>query len=91
VICSGFPVIPGRQAQARQADGGGPSDDITQKGINREDAPGYGPMIAKTFFLAKIIHRIGTRSLRGKKGLRESLADNDTFFTLRATRGRGFA
>jgi hypothetical protein len=29
-------------------------------------------MIAKTFCLAKIIHRIGTRSLRDKKGLPES-------------------
>jgi hypothetical protein len=48
-------------------------------------------MIAKTFFLAKIIHRIGTRSLRGKKSLRENLADNGTFFALRAARGRGFA
>jgi hypothetical protein len=31
-------------------------------------------MIAKAFFLAKIIHRIGVRNLRGKKGLRENLA-----------------
>jgi hypothetical protein len=84
-------VIPGRQAQARQADGGGLSDDMAQKWINRENEPGYGSMIVKTFFLAKIIHRIGTRSLRGKKGLRENLADNDAFFTLRAARGRGFA
>jgi hypothetical protein len=35
-------VIPGRQAQARQADGGGLSDDMAQKWINREDDPGYG-------------------------------------------------
>ena len=64
-------VTLGRQAQVRQADGGGPSDDMAQKGINREDEPGYGPMIVKTFFLAEEIHRIGTRSIRGKKGLHQ--------------------
>jgi hypothetical protein len=31
-------------------------------------------MIVKTFFLAKIIHRIGTKNLRDKKSLRENLA-----------------
>jgi hypothetical protein len=36
-------------------------------------------MIVKTFFLAKIIHRISAKSLRGKKSLRENLADNGTF------------
>jgi hypothetical protein len=49
---------------------------------------GGHPMIVKTFFLAKEIHRIGTRSIRGKKGLHENLAGNGTFFALRATRGR---
>jgi hypothetical protein len=33
-----------------------------------------GDMIAKIFFLMKIIHRIGIRSLRQEKGLRENLA-----------------
>jgi homoaconitase/3-isopropylmalate dehydratase large subunit len=60
-------VIPGRQAQARQAGDGGLSDDMAQKGINREDEPGCGPIVVKTFFLAKEIHRIGTQSIRGKK------------------------
>jgi hypothetical protein len=32
-------------------------------------------MITKTFFLVKIIHRIGTRSLHGKKSLHESWPD----------------
>jgi hypothetical protein len=32
-------------------------------------------MIPKTLFLAKIIHRIGTRNLRGKKSLHENLGD----------------
>jgi hypothetical protein len=44
-------------------------------------------MIAKTFFLVKIIHRIGAKNLRGKKGLRESLAAYRAFFALQATRG----
>jgi hypothetical protein len=42
-------------------------------GINRENEPDGGLMIAKTFFLAKIIHRIGTKNLRDKKSLRENL------------------
>jgi hypothetical protein len=41
-------------------------------------------MIAKTFFLAKIIHRIGTRSIRQEKSLLESQAENRAFFVLRA-------
>jgi hypothetical protein len=32
-------------------------------------------MIMKTFFLMKVIHRIRTQSLRGKKGLLENFAD----------------
>jgi hypothetical protein len=36
--------------------------------------PTAGSMIAKTFFLMKIIHRILTRSLRGKISLHENLA-----------------
>jgi hypothetical protein len=32
-------------------------------------------MITKAFFLVKIIHRIGTQSLRGKKSLHESWPD----------------
>jgi hypothetical protein len=39
-----------------------------------------GSMIAKTFFLAKVIHRILIRSLRGKKSLHENLAKYRTFF-----------
>jgi hypothetical protein len=49
-------------------------------------SPAAGGMIAKTFFLAKIIHRIGTRSLRGKKGLHENMAGYRIFFALRAAR-----
>jgi hypothetical protein len=45
-------------------------------------------MIAKTFFLAKIIHRIGIKKLRDKKSLRQNPAGNGTFFALRAARGR---
>jgi hypothetical protein len=45
-----------------------------------------GGMIAKTFFLAKIIHRIRTRSLRGKKSLPENLAGYRVFFALQAAR-----
>jgi hypothetical protein len=44
-------------------------------------------MIAKTFFLAKIIHRILTRSLRGKKCLHENPAGYRIFFA----RPPGFA
>jgi hypothetical protein len=40
-------------------------------------------MIAKTFFLMKIIHRIGIRSFRQEKSLRENLAGYRIFFTLR--------
>jgi hypothetical protein len=46
-------------------------------------------MIAKTFFLMKVIHRIGTRSLRGKKSLHENPARYRTFFALWAARRRG--
>jgi hypothetical protein len=49
-------------------------------------SPAAGGMIAKTFFLAKIIHRIGTQSLRGKKGLHENLAGYRIFFALRTAR-----
>jgi len=45
-------------------------------------------MITKTFFLAKIIHRIRTRNLRQEKTLRENPVDNGIFFVLRAIRGR---
>jgi predicted MFS family arabinose efflux permease len=41
-------------------------------------------MIAKTFFLMKIIHRILTRSLRGKTSLHENLASYRTFLVSRA-------
>jgi hypothetical protein len=37
-------------------------------------AAGFG-WITKTFFLAKIIHRISTRSLRDKKSLHENVSD----------------
>jgi hypothetical protein len=46
-------------------------------------SPTVGSMIAKTFFLAKIIHRILTRSLRGKKSLRQNLIEYRKFFALR--------
>ena len=49
-------------------------------------SPTAGSMIAKTFFLAKIIHRIGTQNLRGKKSLHENLTGYRIFFTLRAAR-----
>jgi hypothetical protein len=49
-------------------------------------SPAASGMIAKTFFLVKIIHRIGTRSLRGKKSLRENLAGYRVLFALRAAR-----
>jgi hypothetical protein len=47
-------------------------------------------MIAKTFFLAKIIHRIGTRSIRQKKSLLENQAENRTFFVPQAARRAEF-
>jgi hypothetical protein len=43
-----------------------------------------GSMITKTFFLAKVIHRILIRSLRGKKSLHENLAKYRIFLALRA-------
>jgi hypothetical protein len=53
-------------------------------------SPAAGGMIAKTFFLAKIIHRILTRILRDKKSLRENLAGYWIFFALRASSAGGF-
>jgi hypothetical protein len=47
-------------------------------------------MIAKTFFLAKIIHRIGTQSIRQEKSLLENQAENRAFFVLRAARRAEF-
>jgi hypothetical protein len=51
-------------------------------------SPAAGGMIAKTFFLVKIIHRIGTRSLRSKKSLHENLAGYriSVLFALRSAR-----
>jgi hypothetical protein len=43
--------ISGCQVRAWQADGRGPSGDLAQNGINREDEPAAGTMITKTFFL----------------------------------------
>jgi hypothetical protein len=40
-------------------------------------------VIAKTFFLMKIIYRIGIQSLRQEKSFRENLAGYRIFFTLR--------
>jgi hypothetical protein len=40
-----------------------------------QNLPG-GSMIAKTFFLVKIIHRIGTRTFHDKKALHEIFGDN---------------
>jgi hypothetical protein len=52
-------------------------------------SPAVGFMIAKTFFLVKEIHRIGTRSLRGKKSLHENQPKYRTFIALRAARRLG--
>jgi hypothetical protein len=41
-------------------------------------------MIAKTFFLAKIIHRILTQSLHGKKSLRENRLYDEAVTSLNA-------
>jgi hypothetical protein len=57
-----------------------------KRGLTRRTSPSAGGMIVKTFFLAKIIHRIGTRNLRQKKSLPENLAGYRVFFTLRAAR-----
>jgi hypothetical protein len=84
-------AIPGRQAQARQADGGSLSDDMVQKWINREDEPGYGPHDREYIFPGEDNSSYRYMKSSRKKGLRENLADNGTFFALRATRGRGFA
>jgi hypothetical protein len=46
-------------------------------------------MITKTLFLAKEIHRIGTRSIRDKKSLLETLAEYRAFFASRAVRRDG--
>lgn len=40
-------------------------------------------LIAKTFFLAKKIHRILMRSLRRKKSLHDSSGENNVFFAYR--------
>jgi hypothetical protein len=48
--------------------------------------PAAGFMIAKAFFLAKIIHRIGALSFHGEKSLLESFVKYSIFFTLRTTR-----
>jgi hypothetical protein len=42
-------------------------------------------MITKTFFLAKIIHRIGVRSLRNKKVYAKTWLDNGALSAMRAT------
>jgi hypothetical protein len=62
---------------------------VPQKGLTTKIGPPADGMIAKTFFLTKIIHRIGTRSLRQEKSLRENLAGYRIFFTLRQP-GRQF-
>jgi hypothetical protein len=53
-------------------------------------SPAVGFMIAKTFFLAKIIHRISTRNLRQEKSLHENLFAYRTFSALRQPGGRHF-
>jgi hypothetical protein len=62
-------------------------------GIHREDTRAAADaMIANTFFLAKIIHRIGAQNIRGKKCLHESLVEYWAFLAIRAglrTRGGG--
>jgi hypothetical protein len=47
-------------------------------------------MIAKTFFLAKIIHRIGTRNIRQEKSLLENQVEKRTLFVLRTARRAEF-
>jgi hypothetical protein len=64
-----------RQAQAQRADGLRPRTISPIRGLARRMSPAAGSMIVKTFFLAKEIHRILTRSLRGKKSLRENPAE----------------
>jgi hypothetical protein len=44
-------------------------------------------MIAKTFFLGKKIHRIGTRNLHDKKSLHESQVKDRAFFALQVAGG----
>jgi hypothetical protein len=75
---------------AARADGCVLSDDSAKKRTNREDERSGRPMITKTFFLAKTIHRIGTRSLRQEKSLPENLAAYRAFFVLRAARQAQF-
>jgi hypothetical protein len=58
--------------QAGGAFGGAALGEEAFAGAFRRISLAAGGMIAKTFFLAKIIHRIGTRSLRGKKSLPEN-------------------
>jgi hypothetical protein len=57
-----------------------------KRGLTRRISSSAGGMITKTFFLVKIIHRIGTRSFRQEKSLLENLAEYRASFTLWATR-----
>jgi hypothetical protein len=56
---------------------------VPQRGLTSRISSSAGGMIAKIFFLAKIIHRIGTRNLRQEKSLLENPAGYRIFFTLR--------
>jgi hypothetical protein len=82
---------PECQPQARQTNDRRPSDNMTQNVTKRKNCLAAGFMIAKTFFLMLIIHRIGTRNLRDKKSLPENLVNYRAFLALRATYGRGSA
>jgi hypothetical protein len=77
---SGVRLTPGKQEAAAWA------AKIPRKGlIQRTDAT-VGLMIAKTYFLVKIIHRIDARSFHVKKTLRENHAAYRIFFAFQASR-----
>jgi hypothetical protein len=67
--------IPGHQAQTDRQTAMPGGTILSRSGLTGRMSPEAGSMIAKIFFLAKIIHRIGTRSLRDKKSFPESMAD----------------
>jgi hypothetical protein len=68
----------GTSGSSRQANGYGPEGTTwPRRGLTGRMHPAADSMIAKIFFLAKVIHRIGIRSLHGKKSLLEILADKE--------------
>jgi hypothetical protein len=60
-----------------------------KKGTNPENTFSRRPMIAKTLFLAKIIHRIGAKNIRGKKTLRQNSVAYRAFFAFSGLAGKG--